>query len=160
MNFRPGFLVRLSHLILIQVIFVFAALALIMFFSGGDGPTDGGLKITNQKIQPLAARLSRIISEERLDLEKSSVDPTLQGRLNSVFVEDDEILKAKVFLETSDHRLLHVISYDSPDLKVASDLTEEVLSVLADQKVVEYALHQDRGGLSKVFYSSQYVIHY
>lgn len=160
MNFRPGFLVRLSHLILIQVIFVFAALALIMFFSGGDGPTDGGLKITNQKIQPLAARLSRIISEERLDLEKSSVDPTLQGRLNSVFVEDDEILKAKVFLETTDHRLLHVISYDSPDLKVASDLTEEVLSVLADQKVVEYALHQDRGGLSKVFYSSQYVIHY
>ena len=160
MNFRPGFLVRLSHLILIQVIFVFAALALIMFFSGGDGPTEGELKITNQKIQPLAERLSRIITEERTSLDESPIDPTLQGRLNKVLVEDAEILKAKVYLETPDHRLLRVIDYDSPDLTEASDLTDEVLSVLADHEVVEYALHQDRGGLSKVFYSSQYVVHY
>ena len=160
MNFRPGFLVRLSHLILIQVFFVFAALALIVFFSGGDGPSDGEMKITNQKIQPLAARLSRLVGKHASGISQTHIDPSFQSKLNNIFVEDEAILKAKVFLEKPDHSLLRVMSYDSPDLKEAVELTDEVLSVLADREVVEHAMHQKPEELSKVFYSSQYVIHY
>ncbi len=121
MKSKTGFLTRLSHIIVIQVLFVFAALALIIFYPNEGTVFDSGYSAPESRIEQLLAQVKVMLSLPSEVEEPATVDPDVQALLTSLFSGFNEMLHTGIYLPDSADQLRSCYVYRHPDKLNQSD---------------------------------------
>jgi two-component system sensor kinase FixL len=87
-SFKPGLFVRISHLIIIQILFIFSALALVFLYSDDEETASQFYEKMEQKISAEAASLMNIISA---DSSLNVIDQTLFFEADQLLARNHEI---------------------------------------------------------------------
>ena len=98
----PGVLLRVSHLLLIQIFFIFAVLGLILFYPGQDDQTTPSIAEINNSAMETSKRISNII-EERPD--KAKTDSSLVASIEGLVFSQTSIREFKLYRFENDNYL-------------------------------------------------------
>ncbi|MCK4460562.1 MAG: PAS domain S-box protein [candidate division Zixibacteria bacterium] len=132
-QFHPALLSRLGHIIVVQVIFVFAALALIIFFPDRDARVDFG-STSEQHLRPVGQAVERISTEDSV-----SAVPTLDKKshlvLNSLFASDEKYDYAAIYLTDDHDGISKAYTYEGDEQDYRSLMGEVDLSWLLDSPI-------------------------
>ena len=127
---RPALLSRLGHIIVVQVFFVFAAIALIIFFPNRDARLDFG-STSEQRLRPVGQAVEQISTEDG-----ASASPTLDKKshrvLNSLFVSDEKYDYAAIYMTDDHDGISKVYTYEGDEQDYRSLMGEVDLSWLVD----------------------------
>ncbi len=130
---RPALLSRLGHIIVVQVIFVFAAVALIIFFPNRDARVDFG-SASEQHLRPVGQAVERISIEDN-----GPTGPTLDKKshlvLNSLFASDEKYDYAAIYLTDDHDGITKAYTYEGDEQDYRSLMGEVDLSWLVDSPV-------------------------
>jgi len=91
----PGLLIRISHLILIQILFVFAALALLFFYPQSDSQHIDRYTYFEKQLSSYAARIDSIMVTDSLSVFP---DKNRAAQLASIIAETDLISDIELIL--------------------------------------------------------------
>lgn len=132
-QFRPALLSRLGHIIVVQVVFVFAAIALIIFFPDRDARLDFG-STSVQHLRPVGQTIEQISTEN-----SGSTVPTLDKKshlvLNSLFASDEKYDYAAIYLTDDHDGISKAYTYEGEEQDYRSLMGEVDLSWLVDSPV-------------------------
>ena len=132
-QFCPALLSRLGHIIVIQVVFVFAAIALIIFFPNRDARLDFG-STSEEHLRPVGQAVEQISTEDG-----GSAGPTLDKKshlvLNSLFASDEKYDYAAIYFTDDHDGISKAYTYEGDEQDYRSLMGEVDLSWLLDSPV-------------------------
>ncbi len=104
-NIRPGFLVRLSNIIIVQMLFVFAAVALIIFYPTEDVVLDSDLHAVEDRVQFISEEVAESLDVHPGDLRDVLDDVGVQASLRGVLSRDGNLVYAGVYVQGTGQRM-------------------------------------------------------
>jgi len=119
---------RLGHLIVIQVLFVFAALAMILFFPSNNSFGELDLSSVSRDSELLAQEVDSILAEVSIDPVSSDLSQRLTSRLAPLVNLMPAISSVALYAGTPDHRIDMIWSLHSGDLPMPQDAETNVSS--------------------------------
>jgi PAS domain S-box-containing protein len=156
---RPGFLTRLGNIIVIQVIFVFAALAIIIFYPEKDNSVDSEYIFLREKLQQSTKQI-RTLMENRPDGEASILqDQALQKHLAQL-LDIDNLAQGYLFIRGKDDRprkLFTLRAGDRFDHETRSDVD---FDQLVDRSMIAYQIGMSDEVLVPVIHNNRYFVYY
>ncbi len=105
-----GLLIRISHLILIQILFIFAALALVLFYPQENDSSGSSMPEQAQKVAHFASGVIDVLSE---DLPDSSLDSITIQEIENMARKNSLILSLELYSISSNRAVGNVLSYYS-----------------------------------------------
>lgn len=146
-----SFLVRLNHLIIIQSLFVFAALALIIFFPSSELGPQVDLRKEKQQISQLVEQIEAIESEHDSELLHLT---TAHEHLDRLFERQERILQASILVIDSSRPGNYRDYYRYVRDDEANQSSEPDFAVAFDNEITRDELQMPDNVLMPVFYSN------
>ncbi len=142
-QFHPALLSRLGQIIVVQVIFVFTAVALIIFFPNRDARVDFG-STSEEHLSPAGTAVEQISAEDN-----GSAVPTIDKKshraLDSLFASDEKYDYAAVYLTDDHNGISKVYTYEGDEQDYRSLMGEIDLSWLVDSPAGRSSTQRDLG---------------
>jgi PAS domain S-box-containing protein len=139
----PGFLARLSNLILIQGMFVVAAVALLIFFSGSDDQVVVNQGLLKSRLQAVTDCVTVVLSDSGKAAAGSFPGPgrRTDSRLRACFALETSIAAADSYVPGAPDNPRSLFQFRSaPDDR--EDPSEHELSALVDSNLIHIGLRQ------------------
>jgi len=154
---KPGLMIRLSHLILVQVVFVFAALALIVLFPSAEvSPVKENKhleEVLNEKCPPM---LDVLNGKYKQSLSSESVT-SIETILTETMSNEESIVLAQVFIRTSQGQMIEC-SYHS-DTMVEDYALMDVLSEVTEAREEQLWNHSLQGQLTPLELNNEHILY-
>lgn len=157
---RPGLMARLSHLIIVQVVFVFGALALIIFYPGDQGSWTRNMRRLETHLKSSSPELLRVMSA----VGEAGTDPQgkaiIEAVLEDVLAKERSIVTAhlRVYPPTGSQLDCRYLAKDVNTLEVSSGMIDDerlwstdmpgrliLLDLDEDRILYSYAFHDETG---------------
>ncbi len=129
-SFKLDFLGRLSNIIAVQVVFVFAAVALILFYPQRE--TGVNFNELESRFKSIGERIAAIDTQNRLDNNGA------KNELTDFFESFGEFLQVDVYRYQRDQDLVKVFEYNAGS-EVAPAVAPDHLPVLLDRHLTDHA---------------------
>ncbi|MEA3296645.1 MAG: ATP-binding protein [candidate division Zixibacteria bacterium] len=155
---RPGLLARLSNIIVVQIVIIFAALALIIFFPQHEVQFDIG-SIQN-KLHALTARIVSTVKPAEGSVIEIIREEQTRASLNHIFASVESIVGATVYLPAEDGRFSEVAAYSRDgEEKQGSRISWDMLTV-TDQGQFLSESDWPVGSLVPMYFGSGYTVYH
>jgi len=156
---QPGLIVRLGHYIVIQVVFVFAALWLIIFVPEGEIDVDGDFMAAMNGAEDLVAEISTVTGFGEFASQDYVSEASRHISLNEVFTKHHRLTQANIYRSTTNKSLQEIHRYlrTSEDEDGDGD-TQAFVDV--DLETVTFALQQAPGVMIPGTTRSQEIVEY
>ena len=106
----PGLLLRISHLILIQIIFIFAALALVLFYPQGSDLPDTDITKIEKKSHLFSTQVAGLMSSELLATGLDSI--TIES-LKNIAKKKNQLLSLEIYAADSLNEYEKLFAYEN-----------------------------------------------
>lgn len=126
----PGLLIRISHLILIQIVFIFSALALVLFYPSNLNNAEHHLINQSNKIQAMSSQLFDL----GLNPNLSAIDTAMTSTANQIIRESNDIYEIDLVLfhpESGQDSIIYLTGKTGEKLHRAHDLMAGATPYLA-----------------------------
>jgi len=154
-NLRPGLLVRLSNIIIMQVVFVFAALALIIFYPQQEWSVEYDTQAVQERFQGLCKRLSEVLAVDSGASGEAAIvisDDTRRS-LDRLFAAQNELSLATIHIARPEEGIQAVYAYDGSHHQAAPEGSS--LAELANEGALQLALMQPAGTFAPYSFSPE-----
>ncbi|MDH3891001.1 MAG: ATP-binding protein [candidate division Zixibacteria bacterium] len=128
--FRPALLSRLGHIIVVQVIFVFAAFALILFFPHREASVD--FSTVERGFRSLAQDVAEYLVTATPSSGTIQSDPLIDESLSRLVQSQTNIMKSSIYLLEMDGGTARVFDYTSGSSHQAGPTDDSDLGVVAE----------------------------
>lgn len=108
---KPSLISRLSHIVFLQIVFVFGALAIVLIFPVEPPDIMEKSKSIEEKMITATKRLSAVISFEWLPDSPTYFPPELKDKIESLLYAEDWISQADIFVSDLTGKQVLVHSY-------------------------------------------------
>ena len=139
MRFKPGLLTRLSNIIIVQVIFIFTALAMIILFPGEDYIQDPGYFALKQKFTHVGAILDSACAASGAKSLDSTLEHSTMSALAAVF-GPRRIAEARLYLKDPSDGTVRGLSLKSAYTSNLTSGHELEQNDLIDSRIVDYQM--------------------
>ncbi len=157
----PGFFTRLGNIILIQVLFVFMAVALLLFFPQPERLIDSDLDSREAELKVLATKISSVFNEEFHPLDTSISKKKVQSLLSSLFMPVGNITYAEIFVpKGAPQGFAPIFRFERSKESHSSEPSDEEMSDIIDPKIIRQKLKQPPGLFIPPIHSSKHSIYY
>jgi len=157
MTIRPGLLTRLTYLIVIQMLFVFAAICLILFHAGPERTMQPVSEIDRARYGELSAKIATSLADVP-NSDLGSLDSVSKIALYGLFASSDYFHFARLYLPNDSGRVQSVYSF--PGLRRLEERGDELLSGFVSEETVRFQINQAPSGLIAPAYTSRHALHY
>jgi PAS domain S-box-containing protein len=155
-----GFFARLSNIILIQGVFVFAAVALVLFYPRPENPMQSTVVLPEGELRTLADKVSRVLAEADRSLESIREDDKLKSLLFSLILPEKKIAYAGIFIPDDDSGFSRVFTFHRPWWSDGAGSKEQELGELIDPRMIHLTLEQPTGIFIPPVHSTRYSVYY
>ena len=155
-NLRPGLLVRLSNIIIMQVVFVFAALALIIFYPRQELSVEYDTQAVQERFQGLCKRVSEALAVDSCTSGEAATAATGEGTRRSLarlFATQSELSLATIHIARPESGMRAVYAYDRSRRQTAPE--DSPLVELANKGALQFALTQPVGTFAPYSFNSE-----
>ncbi len=160
MKLKPSFLTRISNLIILQLIFVFSALALFLFTSNESEKNDVKFFEQDYKFKTLALHISEMLAGDSLFLDDVVHTQNIQQSLDKLLAMESEILQVKILMCPTSDNIEDVYTYISP-LSMDDDLiSDQMLEALVGNVLKQNDIKSELNEYSPVFYKTDYLLNF
>ncbi|MFH1374990.1 MAG: ATP-binding protein [bacterium] len=156
---RPGFFTRLGNIIIVQVFFVFAAVALLVFFPGQENPDSSSVQL-RPELQRVAEKTMAIMGVGMSGERDWIIDEKARRSLSSLFQGEESIVGADIYLPVGEQGLVPVYSFGQSAPAEQSEASGHSLSRLVDQKIIMMGLSHPETLPITSMSGSRYVLNY
>jgi len=156
MNLRPGFLTRLSNLIVIQVIFVLSALALIIFYSQKEESSDKALFSNSGRISCFADQLISLLPSDSVGADKDDAFKVSRRDLETLFRSDESVQRVELYALSDDGEIVRKAEYSRAQSVDGSQLTADETSPPVSSETIAYMIRQNDTTLRPAFIGAEY----
>jgi len=156
----PGFLTRLSNIIIIQVIFVFAAVALLIFFPQQQSLINSDLALSRNKLHDLVQKTSSLLEEQVLSAENLVNNERTPLPIHHLFLKERSIAEAEIFISTGEQGFVPIFTFRQPELTNEEETSHRELSHIIDPKVIHFGLQQPEALPISSICCGKHLIHY
>ena len=157
---KPSFYVRLSSLIVIQVVFVFVVLALLLFYPVDRASSDIEFEKDRDRVVELAGQIENLVNSPE-DFQGSVFSAMQSEALTEVLENDRTFHAVSVIGVDSTGQVQLMYSYNRSDSDYDCELEPGTnLQSTLDTGFVRYAIHRPVGSISNLSLSSQHSVFY
>ncbi len=149
---RPSFLVRLSNLIVVQSLFVFAALALIFLWPRSENVSEGDPRVVQQAMANLSAQLTGQPDPGSLDSTATQGDIQLN--------EGEQLRSAGLFVYGADSALTCIATITGSNHREYMPGASENVAASADLGLVRAVMDQQPGFFISTLHDAGSSLHY
>lgn len=160
MNLKPQFLTRLSNLIIIQVIFVFSALALILFYSQKEDASTRIMFSDTSRINGFADRLVALLPHETTSPDDSRMFRISTGELASLFRSDESVLHVEIFVQSQNGEISKRAEYAPFKSDLGDHLMADESLPPIDMSMIDYVMNHNDSTLQRMFYGAEFTTAY
>lgn len=157
MTIRPGLLTRLTYLIVIQMLFVFAAICLMLFYAGPERTMQPVSELDRAMYGELSAKIAASLADVP-DSDLGSLDSISRIALSGLFATSDYIDFARLYISGDGGRVQSIHSFSSPGR--FEDAGHENVSGYINEETVRFQIDQAPSGLIAPVYTSRHALHY
>ncbi|RKX19478.1 MAG: hypothetical protein DRP35_07650 [Candidatus Zixiibacteriota bacterium] len=151
---KQGFLNRISSLIIVQVIFVFAALFLIIFNYSTEGSVSKQINEVG-KYQTISNEISGYLEDNISSLTTDNLRyEYIEGELASY----DEILKAEILTTDKDNKLTPIFSYINSVQSVTNEIPQTYIESIAEHMISEFNKSNLKSQFAPIIYNTNNII--
>jgi PAS domain S-box-containing protein len=155
-----GFFTRLSNIILIHGVFVFAAVALIVFSPQQEGLTDSKVFPSETKLQGLADKISSGIEKQNVTIDNVANDEQVQSWLFSQFLPEKKIVQAEIFVKKDSRSFTPIFTFQRPWQPERGRPATHELSEAVDARIINLAMEQPSGIFIPPVHSAKHSVYY
>jgi len=156
----PGFFARLSNIIIIQVLFVFAAVALLIFFPGRQSPVDTDPALQRPKLQVIAEKTSSLLDGQISPTENLLHNDKVQSSLFPLFLEEEAITQAEIFVPVGDQGFVPIFTFQRPGQSRSEGSSDHRLSNIVDAAIIHLGLKKPQALPISSICGAKHLIHY
>ncbi len=156
----PGFFARLSNIIIIQVLFVFAAVALLIFFPGRQSPVDTNPALQEPKLRLIAEKTSSLLEGQISPTENLLHNDKVQLSLFPLFLEEEAITQAEIFVPVGDQGFVPIFAFQRPGQSRGEEFSDHRLSNIADAAIIHLGLKEPQALPISSICDARHLIHY
>lgn len=156
---KPSFYARLSSLIFLQVVFVFIAVVIVVFFPRSHGPVESGFEVTKRQVLTLGQQVSQL-GQSSESLTPGVVNNSLAGRINDLLATHNGVATAGILRLGEDDRLENVFYYDREEGQdyagdwQSAGLVDYSVAAHVVKQPAGFTLSTNHGTPQSVFYTS------
>ncbi|MDH4157225.1 MAG: PAS domain S-box protein [candidate division Zixibacteria bacterium] len=154
-NIRPGFLVRLSNIIIVQMLFVFAAVALVIFYPTGDVVLDSDLHAVENSVQFISEEVTRSLNVHTGNLREVLEDVRVQESLLEMLSREANLVYAGVFVQDTGQPMNLAWQYHDSAEVAGSDLSAGEALDLIHSRLQKMDMRKTDSYLFPLHYSSR-----
>ena len=156
----PGFFARLSNIIVIQVLFVFAAVALLIFFPGRQSPVDTDPALQEPKLQVIAEKTSSLLGRHVSPTENLLHNEKVQSSLFPLFLEEEAITQAEIFVPVGDQGFVPIFTFQRSGQSCGERYSNRGFSNVADAAIIRLGLKEPQALPISSICGARHLIHY
>lgn len=158
---RLGFFARLSNIIIIQMLFVFAAVALLLFFPQSQNAVDSDLTELQRKIKTFAAHIDSVLTEENLqNWEELAQNRRARAWLDSLFQSEESFIEAEIIVPAEGKGYAPLLTFQKAAASSEEHPLEHELSQVLDTGIVKLGLQQPSSMFISSICCAHHMIHY
>ncbi len=143
---RPAFFTRLSNLILLQVLFIFAAFGLLFLYPVEEEITTANPSVIESKFKIIGEEIAKCSQQEKITSCQSMLEQSFQNSMNNL-----EYLNSNVFILDTNKVLTALFTLDENDDNSADNY---------NQKIIESELLREGKHLLQNIPSTQNIVYY
>ncbi|UCD63957.1 MAG: PAS domain S-box protein [Candidatus Zixiibacteriota bacterium] len=156
---RTAFLTRLGNIIIVQVVFVFLALTLVLFFPEPRLSVDSEYLFMREKLRQAGGQITALLGQGDARQGNGTLDPAVGQRLNEV-LDIDDVVQSFIFLRAGDGSLTRLHSTPQSGPLFADGETEVSAAQLIDLSIIERHAGLEKELLTPIIFSSRYFVYY
>ncbi len=156
----PGFFARLSNIIIVHVLFVFTAVALLVFFPGRQSPTDTDLALQTPNLQVIAEKANSLWGEQNSPADNPLHDERVQSSLSSVFLRAQTVTQGEILVSAGNQGIVPIFTFQRPGQSRDEGTSKLGLSVVADTAIIHLGLKEPQALPISSIHGTKHLIHY
>ncbi len=155
---RAGFLTRLGNIIIIQVLFVFSALAIVIFYPAENDTVDSEYVFMRGKLHEAASWIADVTGGSSTNPVALARDHDFRSRLENLLAIDN-VVQAYLYAISEDSKAVRLFELNEmtgpfPDEKYVD------FEPLVDSKVIERDVSSSEELLIPIIHSGRYFVYY
>ena len=156
---RTGFLTRLSNIIIIQVLFVFVALTIVIFYPEHNNSVDSEYVFMREKLHQAGNQIAVILGDSLTGGGEISRDNAVYLKLAKT-VDIDNVIQSYLYVCSKDNRLKRLFSFRSSTQTESDDVDAFDLDDMVDTTVIQHHVALADGLVIPIIYSSRFFVYY
>jgi two-component system sensor kinase FixL len=156
----PGFFARLSNIIIIQMLFVFVAMALLIFFPGQQSLVDTDLTLQKTKLQVISKKTSSLLDGQVSSTENLLHNEKIQSSLFPLFLEEEAIKQAEIFVSVVDQEFVSIFTFQKPGQSCDEGSSDYGFSNVADAAIIRLGLKEPQAFPISSICCAKHLVHY
>ncbi|HWR82106.1 MAG TPA: PAS domain S-box protein, partial [Candidatus Deferrimicrobium sp.] len=137
---RAGFLTRLSNLIIIQGLFVFAAVALLVFFPQSEKTDPSDITHYSAELESARKEIASVLPTSDASASRREQADPLQAMLQSLFRRLPDLGEIQIFTTHSDQGLIPIVKSKNPGMEHDRRIEHQELDNLIDPAILRTCL--------------------
>ncbi len=156
---KPGFLTRLGNIIIIQVVFVFAALALVIFYPDQNHTVDSESMLMRQELRGVGERVSEALQDDNHNTDIGHSNEVVRQHLAQI-LQIDKVVRCYLYSQqqSGDVKRLHTLAQELPDQVQAEEYVD--IDRLVNLEIVRHQSSLGEGTLTPIIHDSRYFVYY
>lgn len=155
--FRPALLSRLSHIIVVQVIFVFAAFALILFSPTREARVD--FNTVEGDFRSLADGVANYLIAAKPSSKTIESDPLIDESLRQLIQSHANIVKSSIYLLETEGGMVNVFDYTAPFGHPTDPIRDSDLGAIAEPILRHMAVDHTPGRVVPISLSTDRLVY-
>jgi len=156
---KPRFLTRLGNIIIIQVLFVFAALAIVIFYPHNEYSVDAEYIYMREKLRQAGDQVSAFLDDSLTVNDRAVGEQSVFERLSRA-LDIDNVVQGYVYVWDDLPGPRKMFALKDPHHLKSPDEWEEGFDQLVDQKIIEHQMHLDEDLVIPIIHGSRYFVYY
>ncbi|MFQ6007604.1 MAG: ATP-binding protein [Candidatus Zixiibacteriota bacterium] len=158
--FNLGFFTRLSNIILIHGVFVFAAVAMIVFSPQQRGLTDSRVFPSDAKLRDLANKIRSGLDKQNIPIANVADNEQVQSLFFSLFLPQKKIVQAEIFVRKDSQGFASIFTFQRPWRSERGRPATRELSEAVDTRIINLAMDLPSGIFIPPVHSAKHSVYY
>jgi len=156
----PGFFTRLANIIIIQIIFVFAAVALLIFFPQQSNRIYSDLALPRPELRAIAEKAGSLLKQQLSPADDFVDNEKIRSLLFPLFLEEQIITEADIFVPIGDDGFVPIYAFRRPEQTRSAESSDHDLSRVVNASIVLLELRQPDALPISSICCSKHLVHY
>lgn len=156
-NLKISFLTRLNNIIIVQMVFIFAAVLLLLFYQKDVNIHHESFLDTKTRFIKLGHEVELILFENEALATNEKIDQ-LKSKFNSL-LESDQVAQAYLYIRENDQSLKRIFHLNNYEIEGNNESEDNYLSLI-DNDILNSEFHYDHNHLIQVTPDNNYTVYY
>ncbi|UCE23205.1 MAG: PAS domain S-box protein [Candidatus Zixiibacteriota bacterium] len=156
---KPGFLTRLGNIIIIQVIFVFAALAIVIFSPESRDTVDSEYVYMQERLTQAGTQLAGLLDANTEGPARQLLNPDAAQQATRL-LDIDNVARCFIYILRDERQPTQIFSFTRPGYAHGVADGEVDFNAMVDRAIIQHQINLAEGSLIPIIHNSRFFVYY